>query len=69
LQHEALPSRDDEGKQRVIFAFNIGLGGQGDLKSMEWDKDPVSGFMSTATYPIENYPLVYNSEYRQQEEL
>lgn len=50
LQHEALPTKD-EG-HRVIFAFNIGIAGQGDLKSMDWGKDPVSGFSSTTRYSI-----------------
>ena len=54
LQHEALPTKDSNGDHRVIFAFNIGIGGQGDYKSMEWGRDPVSGFITTATYPVED---------------
>lgn len=69
LQHEALPTKD-EG-HRVIFAFNIGIAGEGDLKSMDWGKDPVSGFSSTTRYSItddfsrrinESSPLCVNEE-------
>jgi hypothetical protein len=69
LQHEALPTKD-EG-HRVIFAFNIGIAGEGDLKSMDWGKDPVSGFSSTTSYAItddfyrrmnESSPLCVNEE-------
>lgn len=55
LQHEALPTRDRS--HRVIFAFNIGIAGKGDFKSMEWDKDPVSGFTSSVTQPIAPFLL------------
>jgi hypothetical protein len=57
LQHEALPTKGSDGEHRVIFAFNIGIGRKGDFKSMEWGQDPVSGFISSATYPVED-PLV-----------
>ena len=51
LQHAALPTKDEDN--RVIFAFNIGVGGGlGDLKSMEWDRDPVAGYSSSFTDPI-----------------
>lgn len=50
LQHEALPSRDVD--HRVIFAFNIGIAGKGDLKSMDWGQDPVSGYSSVARFNI-----------------
>ena len=50
LQHSALPTRDED--QRVVFAFNIGVGGKGDFKSMEWGNDPVSGFFNSVRVPV-----------------
>ena len=50
LQHAALATKGDE--HRVIFAFNIGLGGIGELKSLEWHLDPVSGYQSSVREPI-----------------
>ena len=64
LQHAALTTKIDDhsdGDYRVIFAFNIGIGGgRGDLKSLEWHMDPVSGYQSTQLVPIvfpESVPL------------
>lgn len=45
LQHAALPTKGSDN--RVVFAFNIGIGGKGDYKTMEWDMDPVAGHMSS----------------------
>jgi hypothetical protein len=56
LQHAALPTKD-EG-DRVIFAFNIGIGGgRGDLKTMEWDQDPVAGYSSSYMDPVDVLPM------------
>lgn len=56
LQHAALTTKIDnheDGDYRVIFAFNIGIGsGRGDLRSLEWHKDPVSGYQSTQLVEI-----------------
>ena len=52
LQHAALPTKDDTNDHRVIFAFNIGLGGIGELRSLEWHLDPVSGYQNVVTEPI-----------------
>ena len=56
LQHAALTTKVEDhadGDYRVIFAFNIGIGGgRGDLKSLEWHMDPVSGYQSTQLVPI-----------------
>jgi hypothetical protein len=61
LQHSALTTKiedqTDGDNYRVIFAFNIGIGGgRGDLKSLEWDMDPVSGFQSSQLVPIVSDP-------------
>jgi hypothetical protein len=53
LQHEALPTKSEDNEHRVIFAFNIGVGGVGEFSSMEWGLDPVSGFITSATYEVE----------------
>jgi len=56
LQHAALATKaDKDDEYRVIFAFNIGLGGgKGDLKSLEWHKDPVSGYQFSQRVPVNN---------------
>ena len=54
LQHAALATRDTD--YRVVFAFNIGVAGHGDYKSMHWGRDPVSGYFSTVMVPI-NFSL------------
>ena len=56
LQHAALPTKDEGGNDRVIFAFNIGIAGKGDFKSTEWHKDPVSGYMLSVREPILDEP-------------
>ena len=55
LQHAALPTKQvdgDDDSYRVIFAFNIGIGGVGELKSMEWHLDPISEYQRTVTERI-----------------
>lgn len=52
LQHAALPTKQTSNDHRVIFAFNIGVGGIGALKSMEWHLDPISNFQNTVKQSI-----------------
>jgi hypothetical protein len=66
LQHAALTTKIDGDNlgddYRVIIAFNIGIGGgRGDLKSLEWHLDPVSGYQSTQLVPIVPNPLAVDS--------
>lgn len=67
LQHSALTTkiddRSDDDPYRVIFAFNIGIGGgRGDLKSLEWNMDPVSGYQSSLLVPIDEDDLELPNE-------
>jgi hypothetical protein len=61
LQHAALTTKlpDDaegrDGNERVIFAFNIGIGTRrGDMQSLEWHKDPISGFSRSEIVHVED---------------
>lgn len=60
LQHAALTTKlpdeeSTESNQRVIFAFNIGIATRrGDLHSLEWHMDPISGFLSTQRVVVED---------------
>lgn len=63
LQHAALTTKlpdDDDGinNERVVFAFNIGIGNRrGDLYSLEWHKDPISGFQRSERFVVDESEL------------
>jgi hypothetical protein len=69
LQHAALTTKIDPEENdgyRVIFAFNIGIGGgRGEMQPLDWHKDPVSSYQFTQRLPITSsvnmLPLDVNS--------
>jgi hypothetical protein len=57
LQHAALTTKaEEEGGYRVIFAFNIAIGGQPSaMRPLDWHTDPVSGYQFTQRVSSDNY--------------